>query len=105
MMRRPVSARKRGHWGARAAASGGIAAITVFLRGFRGVHGTVRPRGGSLRFTMKENAMSLTYADPGAPRPQPIVPEMTTAEARDFTPVYARGAVRRRGKVRSWMIL
>lgn len=49
--------------------------------------------------------MSLTYADPRAPRPQPIVPEMTTDEAHGFTPAYARGAARRRGKVRSWMIL
>ena len=50
-------------------------------------------------------ADTLTSADPGAPQPQPIVPEMTTAEAHGFTPVYARGAARSRGKVRSWMIL
>lgn len=50
-------------------------------------------------------ADSLTSADPGAPQRRPTIPEMTTAEAHGFTPVYARGAARRRGKIRSWMIL
>ena len=48
--------------------------------------------------------MSLTYPDT-RPEPQPIVPEMRSREAEAYTPVYARRPVRRKGKVKSWMIL
>ena len=48
--------------------------------------------------------MSLTYPDT-RPEPQPIVPEMRSREAEAWTPVYARRPVRRKGKVKSWMIL
>lgn len=48
--------------------------------------------------------MSLTYPDT-RPEPQPIVPEMISREAETWTPVYARRPVRRKGKVKSWMIL
>ena len=47
--------------------------------------------------------MSLTYDT--RPEPQPIVPEMRSREAEAYTPVYARRPVRRKGKVKSWMIL
>ncbi|MFT4955109.1 MAG: hypothetical protein ACI8U3_001491 [Brevundimonas sp.] len=48
--------------------------------------------------------MSLTYPDT-RPEPQPIVPEMSGHESGAFTPVYARRPARRKGKVKSWMIL
>lgn len=47
--------------------------------------------------------MSLTYDT--RPEPQPIVPEMRSREAEAYTPVYARRPLRRKGKVKSWMIL
>jgi hypothetical protein len=48
--------------------------------------------------------MSLTYPDT-RPEPQPIVPEMHSREAEAYTPVYARRPARRKGKIKSWMIL
>lgn len=48
--------------------------------------------------------MSLTYPD-ARPEPQPIVPEMRSREAEPYTPVYARRPARRKGKVKSWMVL
>lgn len=46
--------------------------------------------------------MSVTYVDPQTPRP--IAPEANARELEGFTPVFARGPVRRK-TVRSWMIL